>query len=85
MIEVGAQEAETNLSALLDQVERGEEVRITRNGKPVARLVPNPALTTEQQAKGRAAATRIRAMAEARNTGPFDWEEWKTYRDEGKR
>ncbi|NBB93941.1 MAG: type II toxin-antitoxin system prevent-host-death family antitoxin [Gammaproteobacteria bacterium] len=28
-----------NLSALLEQVERGEEVIISRRGKPVARLV----------------------------------------------
>lgn len=32
--------AETKLSRLLDQVERGEEVAIARHGKPVAKLVP---------------------------------------------
>jgi hypothetical protein len=31
--------AKANLSKLLDAVERGEEVTITRRGKPVARLV----------------------------------------------
>ena len=31
--------AKTHLSRLLDQVERGEEVIITRRGKPVAKLV----------------------------------------------
>ncbi len=31
--------AKTHLSRLLDQVERGEEVIITRRGKPIARLV----------------------------------------------
>lgn len=40
MIEVGAFEAKNKLSALLERVERGEEVLITRRGKPVARLVP---------------------------------------------
>jgi prevent-host-death family protein len=40
MVEVGAFEAKTHLSNLLDQVERGETVVITRHGKPVARLVP---------------------------------------------
>ena len=35
---VGAFEAKTKLSELLDRVERGEEVLITRRGKPVARL-----------------------------------------------
>jgi len=38
--EVGAFEAKNNLAALLDEVERGDEVLITRRGKPVARLVP---------------------------------------------
>jgi prevent-host-death family protein len=31
---------EKHLSALLDQLERGEEIVITRRGKAVARLVP---------------------------------------------
>jgi prevent-host-death family protein len=31
--------AKTNLSRLLDRAARGEEVVITRNGRPVARLV----------------------------------------------
>ncbi len=38
--EVGAFEAKTHLSRLLDQVEAGGAVTITRHGKPVARLVP---------------------------------------------
>lgn len=40
MTEVGAFEAKTHLAHLLDQVERGETITITRHGKPVARLVP---------------------------------------------
>jgi len=42
MGEVGAYEAKTHLSALLDRVEDGETITITRHGKPVARLVPLP-------------------------------------------
>jgi len=37
---VGAFEAKTKLSELLDLVERGGEITITRRGEPVARLVP---------------------------------------------
>ena len=37
---VGAFEAKTHLDELLDRVERGESVTITRDGKPVAELVP---------------------------------------------
>lgn len=40
MSEVGTYEAKTHLAALLDRVERGEEITITRHGRPVARLVP---------------------------------------------
>lgn len=37
---VGAHDAKTNLGQLLDRVERGEVIVITRHGEPVARLVP---------------------------------------------
>ena len=40
MHEVGAFEAKNKLGTLLDWVEAGEEVLITRRGKAVARLVP---------------------------------------------
>ena len=39
MREVGAFEAKNTLGALLDLVQQGEDVIITRHGKPVARLV----------------------------------------------
>jgi prevent-host-death family protein len=37
---VGAYEAKTHLPRLLAQVENGDEVVITKHGRPVARLVP---------------------------------------------
>ena len=40
MREVGSFEAKNKLSALLDQVERGTEIVITRRGRAVAKLVP---------------------------------------------
>jgi len=40
MITVGSFEAKTKLAELLDRVEDGEVVTITRRGKAVARLVP---------------------------------------------
>ena len=39
MIEVNVHRAKTNLSQLLQRVEAGEEVVISRDGMPVARLV----------------------------------------------
>jgi prevent-host-death family protein len=41
MREVGASEAKNRFGQLLDWVEQGEEVTITRHGKEVARLVPS--------------------------------------------
>jgi prevent-host-death family protein len=37
---VGTFEAKTHLSTLLEQVEGGEEITITKHGRAVARLVP---------------------------------------------
>jgi prevent-host-death family protein len=38
--EIGAYEAKTHLPALLERVQRGERITITKHGKPIARLVP---------------------------------------------
>lgn len=43
MREVGVLEAKTHLSALLDAVENGETVTITRHGRAVAKLSPTNA------------------------------------------
>lgn len=40
MREIGVVEAEGQLGRLLDQVEAGEEIVITRSGRAVARLLP---------------------------------------------
>ena len=37
---IGAFDAKTHLSQLLDEVESGNEITITKRGKPVARLIP---------------------------------------------
>jgi prevent-host-death family protein len=43
-MEVGAYEAKTHFSRLLERVARGESITITRHGKPVAKLVPADAV-----------------------------------------
>ena len=40
MLEIAIGKTEITLDQLLSQVEQGEEVTITRQGKPVARLLP---------------------------------------------
>jgi prevent-host-death family protein len=53
MAEVGVHEAKTHLSRLLRRVAAGEEVVISRGGKPVARLVPVEGPTRRQLGRDR--------------------------------
>ena len=63
---VGAYEAKTHLPQLLDRVARGEEIRITRNGRPVARLVPEP---PQEKADVSAVIAEIRKFRGGRKLG----------------
>jgi prevent-host-death family protein len=81
----GAFEGKNNFGKLLDLVEAGEEVVITRHGKPVARLVPDTGAFPSKGERARAAAARIRSRAKSRGAGPFNWEEWKSFRDQGRK
>ena len=40
MKKVGAYEAKTHFSLILDEVEKGNRISITRRGRPVALIVP---------------------------------------------
>jgi prevent-host-death family protein len=83
MREIGAFDAEKSLGALLDRVQRGEEIVITRHGKRIARLVPEGAAKDGQTA--RAAAERIRARAkDIPRDEAISIEEWKQFRDAGR-
>ena len=62
MHSVGSYEAKTHLPQLLERVEHGETITITRHGKPVARLVPAVAATARPDA-----AAVIAAMAAFQN------------------
>ena len=46
---VGAYEAKTHLPKLLEAVERGETIVITRHGKEVAHLIPPPGRKSEAE------------------------------------
>jgi prevent-host-death family protein len=64
MKHVGIFEAKTNLSALVEEVEKGGAVTITRHGKPVARLVrATSELTEDEIERRRAAVTSLRKLA----------------------
>lgn len=73
MREIGAFEAKSRLGQLLDRVEAGEEIAITRRGKVVARLVPPSAGIDRDRA--RAAAARILARGKGVSLGGLKIEE----------
>jgi len=73
MKEIGAFEAKNRLGTLLDWVEQGEEVVITRRGKAVARLVPEGSRFNREEA--RKAAECIREMRKGVTLGGIDIKE----------
>jgi prevent-host-death family protein len=68
MITVGSFEAKTKLAELLDKVEAGETVMITRRGKAVAKLVP-AAVDAEERARRRAFIEEVKRKRAAWDRG----------------
>ncbi len=64
MKSVGAYEAKTRLSALLEEVRRGERFTIEKHGVPVALLLP-----VEQHHDPRAAIDEIRTLRKGKRLG----------------
>lgn len=71
---VGVSEAKTHLAQLLDDVERGEEITITRHGRPVAKLVG--AKEKRDGAAIAAAMDRIRELSRGKHATPEEIREW---------
>lgn len=78
---IGAFEAKTHFSALLEQVAQGDEITISRRGKPIARVVLIENKDNKSQAKE--AAQQMREFA-SKNKLSIDWQEWKQFRGEGR-
>lgn len=83
---IGAHDAKTRLSELLDRVEAGEEIVITRHGRPIAKLS-----RTGPGHDVAAALAVVDAMAKLWDQiakeagGPFTIEEILAFRDEGRK
>ena len=77
---VPASAAKAQLLGLLDDVERGETVVITRHGKPIARLVPEAGAREREIAQARADIEALR-----KQTKPVTREEILAWRDEGRK
>jgi prevent-host-death family protein len=74
-----ASEAKTHFLRILDDVERGESVLITRHGKTVARIQPETAIDPERVER---ATKGMRALR--RKIGKLSLEEILSARDEGR-
>lgn len=77
MASVGILEAKTRLSGLVDRAAKGEEITITRHGKPVAKIV---SAMTERRVDVEALLERMRAG----RTATLGGVDWKELRDTGR-
>lgn len=82
MREVPASEAKTYLARLLDAVERGETVAITRHGRRIARIVPDE---EDRRARIARAISEMKQLAKERREkfGDVTIEEILAWRHEG--
>jgi prevent-host-death family protein len=78
MREIQASDAKARLPSLLDDVERGETLIITRHGKPIARIVPE---TDRRQEEIDKAIEGIKALR--LRTGKITVEELLSAKHEG--
>ena len=87
MLQIAVNQAKNQLSALIHAVEEGEEVVLTRHGKPVVRLVreqaasePKPSREEQMQQ----AMARLRAYQASVKPAIDGHTDWRTLRDEGR-
>lgn len=79
MPNIGAFEAKTHFSSLLDRVANGEEITITKHGKAVARLVSAESTETSLP------ESAFLKLKELRRSNTLDGLSWKDLRDEGRK
>ena len=80
MRQIQASEAKSRFLQLLDEVEQGDTIVITRHGKPVARLTPE---SERRRAEVAQAIEDIRALG--RSNGRITVDEILSARDEGRK
>ena len=76
---IQASEAKTHFLRILDKVERGESIIITRHGKPVARIIPQVDIDRERVEQAMQEMRRLR-----QKIGKLSLEEILSARDEGR-
>ncbi len=76
--EVGAFEAKTHFSSLLEEVVQGHEVTITKHGRPIAKLVP-------VEKRNLTPAEAIERLKTLRKDQRLEGLDWKELRDAGRK
>ena len=76
---IQASEAKTKFLSLLDDVERGASVIVTRHGKPIARIIPEAQVDRERVER---AIDGMRALRQ--RIGKMSLQEILSARDEGR-
>jgi len=76
---IQASEAKTKFLALLDQVERGASILVTRHGKPIARIIPEAQVDRERVER---AVEGMRSLRQ--RIGKMSLEEILSARNEGR-
>ena len=77
---VGAYEAKTNFSELITRAEKGESFVVTKNGRPVARIIPMVEFDREKARRAGERLRELRAMQGPRvseEEAQRNWEELK--------
>ena len=85
---VSVHQAKDRFSALLQAVEAGEDVVITRHGKRIARIVheaPSEASDTERQLQRQQAMDRLRSFQASVLPAVAGESDWRSLRDAGRR
>lgn len=78
MLEVGIRELKARASELVRRVaQHGEEVVITKHGRPVARIVP-----AENEAPPKRPKKRLLGLYQDRGLPDVTWEEWEQFERE---
>jgi prevent-host-death family protein len=73
MREIDVRDLKRSLSETLRAVERGEQVRVTVRGCPVADIVPAGAAASDDRVRALVAEGRLTPPAAARPTGRPGW------------